>query len=194
MARAYDFLSASLPTVGVIDPGVVVNVASSVIDFASQIFGKDAVPDYPIKSGNTYNSLKASIIEWVGVVAPKGIFEPAPPASVEAARVMLAKAIKRKAEETALGHGTGDGVGWDTLQMLYAETITSLEAFIRQGGINYTAGSQYPQTTLPGQTSPYPMQQGNFLTNTGLLGLPNWVTLGGAAAAIYFMTRKKRRR
>lgn len=193
MPNHMDFFRASSKRVGVIDPGVVVNVATSVIDFASSIFGKDAVPDYPIKSGSTYTSLKASVIEWVGVVAPKGRFEPAPPSSVDQAKIMLAKAIKRKNEEIQLGHGYGDGVGWDTLQMLYDETIRSLQVFIEQGGLSSTYSSgTFPTGTLPtGTTYPYPTQTGSgfgqFIKSNPLL------VAGGVAAIIYFITRKKRR-
>lgn len=161
---------------------------STYLDTITSIFGGgDAVPDYPVKLASTFNSLKASVIEHVGVVAPKGKFEPGYPSSVAMAESMLAKAIKRKNEEIALGHGYGDGVGWDTLQMLYDETITSLRAFIASGG-----QTSLPQTTLPG--SYFPTGQtlgpsGNFLTNTSLFGMPNWVWLAGAAA--YFFLRKK---
>lgn len=153
-------------SVGVIDPGVVVNVASSVFAFVKSILGKDEVANYPIKLKSTLDSLASSVAFHVGTM---------PPSSVADAKIMLQKAITRKAYEDSIGHGYGDGPGWDTLQMLYEEIIAALQIFIDSGG--KPGGNNYVPT-------------GNFLTDTSLFGLPNWLTIGGAAVGLYFLTRK----
>lgn len=169
-------------------------------NFISDIFGGDDVPNYPVKESSTFNSLKASVIEWVGMVVYNGgVVEGTPPRTIEEAKIMLAKAIKRKNEETALGHGYGDGVGWDTLQMLYDETIRALQSYINQGGAQtpFPTQTTYPQTTLPGQTTypqtplpgDYPTGEKNFLNSSLLFGIPNWVLI--AAGAAYYFSRKR---
>lgn len=165
---------------GVIDPATATTVISTAVSFISQ-FGKDEVPNYPIKSINTLNSLRASIIEHVGVL---------PPTSVTQAKEMLQKAIARQAYEDSIGHGYGDGVGWDTLQMMYDETILALKNYIASGGTTAVQqpGSGTVQTTLPAAYPTTPTSNfESFIRNNPL------VVAGAAAVIIYFVTRKKRR-
>ena len=149
-------------TVGYIDPVT----AATVVDTFINLFGGDKVPNYPVKEISTLNSLKASIVEHVGVM---------PPTSVEQAQQMLSKAIARQAYETSIGHGTGDGPGWDTLQMLYNEIILALRNYIASGGTGLPA--TYPTATAS--------------ANTGMFSSP-LLLVGLAAAVIYFITRKSR--
>lgn len=163
---------------GVIDPATATTVITTAVSFIQQ-FGKDEVPNYPIKSINTLNSLRASIIEHVGVL---------PPTSITQAKEMLQKAIARQAYEDSIGHGYGDGVGWDTLQMMYDETILALKNYIASGGA--TSVQQPGSVIPPGGALPTTQAPGGFMRFVQ----DNPLLIAGAAAAvIYFATRKKRR-
>lgn len=151
-------------------------VAQGALSIVTNIFGGDKVPNYPVKETSTFDSLKKSLREdWVGTVAPGGNFEIVP-SSIAEAQSMLAKAKKRKQEEIALGHGYGDGPGWDTLQMLYDETIKALELFIQAAG-NIQAG--------------VPVTPGDL---TAGASTKSWLPLAlGAGAILLLMNRGKRR-
>jgi hypothetical protein len=180
MARHYDF-----QRIGVIDDAVA--LATDIFKGLTTLFGGDQVPNYPVKKASTLASLAASVKEWVGGVMP--------PTSVEMAKEMLARAVARQAYEDSIGHGYGDGVGWDTLQMLYDEVITALKQYIASAGQAYnpTAGTGLPTSPQPTPTLTTPVYGSSFFTDKGLFGLPNWVTMGGAAFALYYFTKKKRR-
>jgi hypothetical protein len=152
-----------------------VDIASGAISIVSNILGGDAVPNYPVKETKTFNSLKNSLLnDHVGTVAPGGVFERVP-TSIQNAKDMLAKAIKRKAEEEAMGHGYGDGPGWDTLQMLYDETIKALQLFIGAAE-ELTAGATYDPTNpaAPGKKT-------------------NWLLIGGIGLGAFLLLSKKKK-
>lgn len=177
----YNFLQARL---GAIDPEVAANVVNSVFDFAQTLFGKDQVPNYPIKSGNTYQKLIGIVNENV----------PGPPTSVAHAKELLQKAIDARAWEVANGNGRSAN---QTIIMMYDEVIRALQAYISKGGGVYvpsTPGSgsgsgtgQPVQTTQDPYFNQGPGLTAGVSTNTLLL-------IGGAAAVVYFLTRKKGRR
>lgn len=187
------------------------DVAGSALKIVESFFG-DKVPNYPIKEPKTFNSLKNSLLnDHVGTVAPGGKFEVVP-GSIEQAQQWLAKAIKRKGEEEAMGHGYGDGPGWDTLQMLYDETIQALEIFIEAGGavasgatppIDRTAADQWDDNTTKTKSSnllPIALLGGGALLlmmmNKGkrVSGVKNnkVLLLGGGALLLFLLMKKKK--
>jgi hypothetical protein len=137
----------------------------------------DQVANYPVEKQSTFDSLAASVMEHVGTVAPLGVFR-IRPATVGQAYTMLQKAVTRKAEEGALGHGYGDGVGWDTLQMLYDETILSLE--------NLIAIASGKSTVIPTNTS-FP---GGSSIIPSVAGIDPAIISAVAGLATYFITKK----
>lgn len=164
------------------------DVAQGALSIVTNIFGADKVPNYPVKETKTFNSLKSSLLnDWVGTVAPGGQFEVVP-RSIDEAKTMLAKAIKRKQEEIDLGHGYSNGKypGWDTLMMLYDETIKALELFIQAAGQISSTG------TLPNIPAEYTAGantgagSSSSMTNTLLL-------LGGVGVVGYFLLNKNRK-
>lgn|SRR5574341_779010 len=182
MSNATRFLNGGRG-LGVIDPATATAAITTFFSTVSSLFGGDKVPNYPIKLQSTLDSLKASVIEHVGTL---------PPTSVEDAKIKLQKAIARQAYEDSIGHGWGDGPGWDTLMMLYDEVIAGLRNYIATGGgsVPFGGGSTPTTTTLPGGSLPTTQQPGGF----GRFIQDNPLLVAGAAVGIvYFVTRKKRR-
>ncbi len=189
MVRHYDFDSSR---VGLIEDAI--QVGADIFKFATSIFGKDEVANYPIKLSSTLESLKRDAISEVGMVVVNGTVFGTPPTTVEQAKIMLGKAKAQYDRYFAIQAGRP---GYQTLVMFHGDTIKLLEAYIAAGG-------KMPQTTYPGGSLPTgggtyippttPGSGSNFFTNTGLFGLPNWVLLGGGAFAVYYFTKKKRRR
>jgi len=155
-------------SIGFVDPATVATAVSLLSTF---IKSSDQVPNYPIKSRATLDRLKASVLEHVGQL---------PPTSVEQANIMLQKAIESQARETSIGHGKGDGVGWDTLQMLYDETIEALKKYIASKGGTITP-NESGSGLAPGAGA-----------GAGLFGSSN-IILWIAVAGVAFLLLRKRR-
>lgn len=177
--RHYDFQQK----IGFVDPATAGTVITAVVGFFKS-FG-DKVPNYPIKSTNTLQKLRDEVMRNVNL----------PPASVADARIQLDRAKAALQREMS-----GSGVANESIRMMYNEVIAALTNYINSNGsstVPTTPGGGGGSTTLPTNTNPsggYIAPKGNFLTDTSLLGLPNWLTLGGAAFAAYYFTRKKSRR
>lgn len=150
-------------TVGIVDD--VISVAKDIFTFASNIFGKDQVPNYPIKSGNTFEKLKGIVQSNV----------PGPPTSVDHAKQLLSMAQSALQAEQG-----GSGSANQTIKMMYQEVINALQAYINTGGQVYQPGGS-------GQ-NPYPVPP----LTAGAFGISPTMLLIGGGAAIYFLTRKRR--
>lgn len=161
----YNYGDYKKPTASV---GEFVSIVSDIISFASNIFGKDNVPNYPIKSGNTFEKLKNIVQTNV----------PGPPTSVEHAKQLLQMAQQALAAEQG-----GSGSANETIKMMYQEVINALQQYINTGGQIYQplpgSGGTNPVYVPPSQTA-------------GAFGLSPTVLLLAAGAGVYFLTRKKR--
>jgi hypothetical protein len=173
-------------TVGLVDD--VVSVAKDIWDFASNIFGGDQVPNYPVKKKSTFDGLVAIVKQKV----------PGPPTSIEHAKQLLEMAEKARQEEQQYGNG---GDANKTIIMLYGEVIDSLKAYIQQKQAEAAAGSGL--TVVPGLTqggiSPLMLLALGggvlYFANKGRKRVSgrnkNVLPLVLTAGAIFFLTRKK---
>lgn len=151
--------------IGAVD---VVAIATDIFQFASNIFGKDEVPNYPIKSGNTFEKLKGIVQSNV----------PGPPTSVEHAKQLL-----QMAQSALQAEQGGSGSANQTIKMMYQEVIAALQQYINSGGQVY---QPTPGTGGQGPVYVPPQTAGAFGIN------PTMLLLLGGGAAVYFLTKKKR--
>jgi len=153
--------------------GLIEDAVTVAQDFISLFGGGDAVPNYPVKKIETFNSLLASINQEI----------PLPPATVADAQRLLDKATAMYIDhQDAAKWGTGDAN--TTVLMLLNERIIALKNYIASNGGTFQLPSPgtatatqtyYPATTAPKQS----------LFSSPLF----W---GAAIVGIYFITKKKR--
>jgi hypothetical protein len=165
----------------------------------SSLFGNitigDQVPDYPIKSGNTYNKLRLEVATNIPY-----------PSSVDQAKKLIEAAQQLK--EANLKRDNAKRV-IDTIRAMYDEAIIALGEFIQSGGKGVGAmGSkvwgQVPAgTTLPGQAimlpgattlpATVPASGGGVLPYVqGKQGQPfPWLLVAGGVG-LFLLTRKRR--
>lgn len=148
---------------GFIDPEVAVNVITSFINIVK---GGDQVPNYPVKSQATLDSLKASIAKQI----------PLPPRDLADAQRILAIAYHER--ELSVARGT-DRATLTAIQ-LTDEIIDSLKYYIQSHGGN-------PNATVTELTA-------GANTEQGKIGLTPLLLVGGGAVALWLYSKRRSRK